>query len=90
MNPLPRVLVVGAGGREHALVAALHASPQHPTVDVAPGSPGMEPVARRVTIPATDVAGLRRWAHEEHPDLVVVGPEAPLALGLADALRGTA
>jgi phosphoribosylamine--glycine ligase len=87
MNPLPRVLVVGAGGREHALVAALHASPQHPSVHVAPGNPGMESVARRITIPATDVAGLRRWAREEQPDLVVVGPEAPLALGLADALR---
>ncbi len=84
---MPRVLVVGAGGREHALVVALHDSPEHPVVYAAPGSPGMEPDARRVTIPATDVAALRQWARDARPDLVVIGPEAPLALGLADALR---
>ena len=82
-----RVLVVGAGGREHALVAALSESPQHPLVFAAPGSPGMEAHASRVPLEATDVEGITGWARREHPDLVVIGPEAPLAAGLADALR---
>jgi phosphoribosylamine--glycine ligase len=87
MVPGPKVLVVGAGGREHALVAALHDSPQHPTVYAAPGSPGMEPDAVRVPLEAADVDGMVRWARAEGVDLVVIGPEAPLALGLGDALR---
>jgi phosphoribosylamine--glycine ligase len=85
--PGSRVLVVGAGGREHALVVALHDSPQHPLVFAAPGSPGMLPHAARVALGATDVEGIVGWARAEHPDLVVIGPEAPLAAGLADALR---
>jgi phosphoribosylamine--glycine ligase len=87
MTTAPKVLVVGAGGREHALVAALHDSPQHPTVFAAPGSPGMEPDALRLPIGATDVEGICGWARTESPDLVVIGPEAPLELGLGDALR---
>jgi phosphoribosylamine---glycine ligase len=83
----PRVLVVGSGGREHALVAALHDSPEHPSVYAAPGNPGMAPDARLVPVKATDLEGLTQWARAERPDLVVIGPEAPLALGLADALR---
>lgn len=83
----PRVLVVGSGGREHALVATLHDSPQHPTLFAAPGSPGMAPDATRVGIAPTAVQDLARWARSERIDLVVVGPEGPLALGLADALR---
>ena len=82
-----RVLVVGAGGREHALVVALHDSPQHPAVFAAPGNAGMEPDATRLPFAATDVEGITGWALREHPDLVVVGPEMSLAAGLADALR---
>lgn len=88
MTTGPKVLVVGAGGREHALVAALHDSPQHPTVFAAPGSPGMEPDAVRVPIAAADVDGISRWARAEGANLVVIGPETPLALGLGDAVRG--
>ena len=83
----PRVLVVGQGGREHALVDALHRSPEHPKIFVAPGSPGMEPLAERVAIDAGDVPSLVRWVSTHAIDLVVVGPEIPLERGLADALR---
>lgn len=82
----PSVLVVGQGGREHALLDVLHGSAEHPRLFVAPGNPGMEPLAERVPIPATDVPGIMAWI-ERHPvDLVVAGSEAPLALGLADEL----
>ncbi|HTK69830.1 MAG TPA: phosphoribosylamine--glycine ligase [Candidatus Eisenbacteria bacterium] len=83
----PRILVVGQGGREHALVDALHRSPEHPKIFVAPGSPGMEPLAERVAIDAGDVPSLMRWVSTHAIDLVVVGPEIPLERGLADALR---
>ena len=83
----PRVLVVGQGGREHALVDALHRSPEHPKIFVAPGSPGMESLAERVAIDAGDVPSLVRWVSAHAIDLVVVGPEIPLERGLADALR---
>ena len=86
----PRVLVVGQGGREHALVDALHCSPEHPKLFVAPGSPGMESLAERVGIEATDVPSLVRWVRDHAIDLVVVGPETPLEKGLADALRNEA
>ena len=80
------MLVVGSGGREHALVCALHDSPEHPAVFVAPGNPGMEPEATRVPIRATDLAGIVAWAEREMPDLVVIGPDSAVAMGLADAL----
>ena len=83
----PRVLVVGQGGREHALVCALHDSSQHPHVLVAPGSAGMESVAERVPLGATDVAGITVWARRSSIDLVVIGPDAAVAAGLADSLR---
>jgi phosphoribosylamine---glycine ligase len=86
----PRVLVVGQGGREHALVDALHRSSEHPKLFVAPGNPGMEPLAERVPIEATDVHALVRWVRGHAIDLVVIGPETPLEAGLADALRADA
>ena len=86
MNGHPRVLVVGSGGREHALVCALHDSPEHPTIYAAPGNPGMEPEAICVPIRATDLKSLTAWAEREKPDLVVIGPDSAVAMGLADAL----
>lgn len=84
---MSKVLVVGGGGREHALVKVLSTSPSHPTVIAAPGNAGIEADAEVVDVPATDVDGQRKLAKEREVDLVVVGPEAPLVLGLADRLR---
>ncbi len=81
-----RVLVVGAGGREHALCWALAASPLLTTLWCAPGNPGTAQVARNVPIGVQDVAALVTFARENAVDLVVPGPEAPLVAGLADAL----
>ncbi len=82
----PRVLVVGQGGREHAILDALHASAEHPRLYVAPGNPGMESIAERVSIPATDVPRIVDWSKAHSVDLVIAGSEAPLGLGLADEL----
>jgi phosphoribosylamine--glycine ligase len=82
-----RVLVVGQGGREHALVDALNRAEDHPEIFAAPGNPGVEPLAQRVAIAPDDVESLTGWAKKKEIDFVVVGPEAPLAAGLADSLR---
>ena len=87
-----RVLVVGGGGREHALCWALASSPLLDKLWCAPGNPGTAEHAENVAIGAEDVAALARFAEEHAADLVVPGPEAPLVAGLADALglRGIA
>ena len=81
-----RVLVVGAGGREHALVRTLLRSPQAPEVLCAPGNAGIRRDAAPLEAPDDDPAALARAARAAGVDLVVVGPEAPLVAGLADAL----
>jgi phosphoribosylamine---glycine ligase len=81
-----RVLVVGSGGREHALVRTLLRSPQGPEVLCAPGNAGIRRDARPLDAPADDPPALARAARAAEVDLVVVGPEAPLVAGLADAL----
>jgi phosphoribosylamine--glycine ligase len=82
-----KVLVVGGGGREHALVWKLAQSPKVTKLYAAPGNPGMEDVAERVPIGTEDVDGIVAFAEREKIDLAVVGPEAPLAAGLGDRLR---
>ncbi|WGF86841.1 phosphoribosylamine--glycine ligase [Marinivivus vitaminiproducens] len=82
-----RVLVVGGGGREHALCWAMAASPLVDTLLCAPGNAGIGDVARCVDVQADDVDGLVRLARDEAIDLVVVGPEVPLVLGLVDRLE---
>jgi len=81
------VLVVGGGAREHALVWKLAQSRHHLRIYVAPGNPGMVALAECVPVAADDEVALLHIARERQIDLVVVGPEAPLARGLADDLR---
>jgi phosphoribosylamine--glycine ligase len=82
-----RVLVVGSGGREHALAWKIAQSPGADAVLAAPGSDGMADVATATGVAAGDVDGVVGLAQQERIDLVVVGPEQPLADGLADKLR---
>ncbi len=80
-----KVLVVGSGGREHALCWALAASPLLTKLWCAPGNAGIAEVAECIPLGAEEVAALVGFARGSRVDLVVVGPEAPLTLGLADA-----
>jgi phosphoribosylamine---glycine ligase len=82
-----KVLVVGSGGREHALAWAIARSPQLADLHAAPGNPGIAALASCHPVRADDIASLVPLALELQPDLVVVGPEAPLVAGLADELR---
>ncbi|GAB3247729.1 phosphoribosylamine--glycine ligase [Nocardioides dilutus] len=82
-----KILVVGPGGREHALARALSLDPAVTEVHVAPGNPGMAAVATLHPVDASDGAAVAALAEELGVDLVVVGPEAPLVAGVADAVR---
>jgi phosphoribosylamine--glycine ligase len=82
-----KVLVVGGGGREHALCWKLAQSPLLTELYCAPGNPGIESVAHCLDVGAENVDGLVALAEERRIDLTVIGPEVPLTLGLADALR---
>ena len=77
-------MVVGSGGREHALVEALATSPLQPEMYAAPGNPGIARIAEVADIPADDLTSLRDFAVENEIDLTVVGPEAPLIGGIAE------
>jgi len=84
---LPRfILVVGSGGREHALVRALLASPAKPRVVCAPGNAGIAQDVPCFPVAAEDIGALVVLAQKEKVDFVVVGPEVPLSLGLVDEL----
>ncbi|WP_439576577.1 phosphoribosylamine--glycine ligase [Elioraea sp.] len=80
-----KVLLVGSGGREHALAWAIAASPLVERLWCAPGNPGIAGIATCVEIAATDIPALVAFARQNAVDLVVVGPEAPLVAGIADA-----
>src|SRR6266568_3477017 len=82
-----KVLVIGSGGREHALAWAIRNSHRVDEVVCAPGNGGIASVARCVAANQKDLGDLLRVVAAENPDLTVVGPELPLSLGLVDELR---
>ncbi len=82
-----KVLVIGSGGREHALAWSIRKSPRVAEVVCAPGNGGIAQVARLASANQKDINDLLRVVATENPDLTVVGPEAPLALGLVDELQ---
>ena len=83
-----RILVVGSGGREHALVWKLLQSPRVEQIYCLPGNAGMEgPRTERLSLNPVDTAGIRRWAEKAELSLAVIGSESALASGLADSLR---
>ena len=79
-----KILVIGSGGREHALTWKLGQSSGVDRIFCAPGNAGTSQLADNVAIPATDLPGLLRFAKENHVDLTVVGPDDPLAAGIVD------
>lgn len=82
-----RALIVGGGGREHALAWKLGKDQPSLEIIAAPGNPGIAALGRCVPVSSDDIPGIVRLAGNERPQLVVIGPEAPLAAGLADSLR---
>jgi len=81
-----RVLIIGAGGREHALAWSIARSPRLTKLFVAPGNPGTAAIATNVSIRASDLSALVTFAVAEKIDLVIPGPEAPLVAGIVDAM----
>ena len=82
-----KILLVGSGGREHALALGLKADPSCTELHCAPGNPGIAPLATLHNVSVSDNEGLVKLAQEVQADLVVIGPELPLVNGLADLLR---
>ena len=82
-----KLLVVGNGGREHAFVDRLRRDAPEARLFAAPGNPGMASLARLVPIGSDDIDGLADFARDERIDLTIVGPEAPLAAGLANRFQ---
>ena len=83
-----KILLIGKGGREHALAWKIKKSPLVKKLYLAPGNPGMDSLGERVEIDPEDLEGLLAFAREKAVDLTVVGPEAPLVKGIVDLFRG--
>jgi phosphoribosylamine--glycine ligase len=79
-----RILVIGSGGREHALTWKLRQSPHAEEIFCAPGNGGTSEIAENIAIPVTDLKALVRFAKEKRVDLTVIGPDDPLAAGIVD------
>ncbi|MCL2546554.1 MAG: phosphoribosylamine--glycine ligase [Oscillospiraceae bacterium] len=82
-----KLLLIGGGGREHAIAWKLSQSRHMPELFVAPGNAGIAQIATCLPYPATDLDGICSWAESNKPDLVFVAPDDPLALGLVDKLE---
>lgn len=82
-----KVLVVGGGGREHAIIMKLSESPKVDKIYCAPGNGGISKFAECFNVGATDIEGMVALAKELQPDMVVVAPDDPLVLGMADAIE---
>lgn len=82
-----KILLIGSGGREHALAWKLSQSPLVKKLYIAPGNPGTASVGENCLIPAEDIAGLKAFAIDNRIDLTVVGPELPLTLGIVDLFQ---
>ena len=82
-----KVLVVGSGGREHAICYSLKKSPKVTELYCAPGNGGISEIAQCVDVKATDIDGMVAWAKEHAMDFVMVAPDDPLAMGMVDALE---
>ena len=82
-----KVLIIGSGGREHALAWAVKRSPHVTEVVCAPGNGGMTQIARCIPVDLKNLAAMVRLAEAEKPDLTIVGPELPLSLGIVDELQ---
>ena len=81
------ILVIGSGGREHAIIWKLRQSPQVNKIFCAPGNAGIEQLALCIPLKQTDIKGLMKFAKEENIDLTVVGSEQPLVEGIVDAFE---
>jgi phosphoribosylamine---glycine ligase len=82
-----KILVIGSGGREHALVWKLARDSRRPLVYCAPGNAGTADCATNLPIAVDNLGGIVAWACEHRPDLTVIGPEGPLCAGLVDLLE---
>ncbi len=81
-----KILIIGNGGREHAIAWKVHKDNPHAEIFSAPGNAGTALLGKNIAINAEDSAGMVSWASQNKPDLVIVGPEMPLCLGLVDEL----
>jgi len=81
------ILIIGGGGREHALAWKIHQDSANPAIFCAPGNAGTAALATNLPISATDIEAITTWAEEHKPDLTIIGPEAPLCAGLTDRLQ---
>ena len=84
---MKNILVVGGGGREHAIIMKLAESPKVGKIYCTPGNGGISKYAQCFSVGATDVEGVVKLAKELKPDMVVVAPDDPLVLGMVDALQ---
>ena len=82
-----RVMIIGSGGREHAIAWKIAQSPRVDKLFCVPGNGGMHEIAECVNLSVEDIDGCVAFAKEKNIDLVVVGPEVPLVLGMADVMQ---